>query len=313
MEKVSCDYIIAGAGAAGLASAQYSARSGLQTIVFDLSGPGGQTLQIAELENYPGVYPAVSGDEFTSTMRVQAESFGAKIIQSAILSIDKVDSRFIVHTSKADYTAPAVLVATGAEHRVLGVPGEKELTGAGVSYCAVCDGPFFRKKKIIVVGGGDSACSEALYLATLSPSVMLLHRRAQLRADKSLTERVQNNSNITIRYNTVVKEIKGSGHVESVLIEDTETGVQAELPADAVFVFVGMKPRTQLIDMLPKDASGFVVTNENMETGIPGLYCAGDVRAKSFRQIVTAVSDGAIAAHEADAYVRSMYGTEAAK
>jgi thioredoxin reductase (NADPH) len=313
MEKVSCDYIIVGAGAAGLASAQYSARSGLQTIVFDLSGPGGQTLQIAELENYPGVYPAVSGDEFISTMRSQAESFGAKIIQSAILSIDKVGSRFIVHTSKTDYDAPAVLVATGAEHRILGVPGEKELTGAGVSYCAVCDGPFFRKKNIIVVGGGDSACSEALYLATLSPSVMLLHRRAQLRADKSLTERVQNSKNITIRYNTVVKEIRGSGHVESVLIEDSETGSQTELPADAVFVFVGMKPRTQLIDTLPKDASGFVVTNEKMETGIPGLYCAGDVRAKSFRQIVTAVSDGAIAAHEADAYVRGIYGTEAAK
>ncbi|HAH62374.1 MAG TPA: thioredoxin-disulfide reductase [Treponema sp.] len=313
MENVSCDYIIAGAGAAGLASAQYAARSGLQTIVLDLSGAGGQALQIAQLENYPGVYPPVSGDEFITVMQKQAESFGAKIVQAAVLSIDKIGQLFRVRTKQTDYTAPALLIATGAEHRPLDVPGEKRFTGTGVSYCAVCDGPFFRDKNIVVVGGGDSACIEALYLATLSDHVMLLHRRAQLRADKPTAERVQNNKNITVRYNTVVKEIRGKDRVESVVIEDTETGARTELPADAVFVFIGMNPRTELVDTLPKDSLGCIITNERMETGIPGMYCAGDVRAKSFRQIITAVSDGAIAAHEADMYVRSLSGAGDAK
>lgn len=306
MKIVSCDYIIAGAGAAGLASAQYAARSGLHTIVLDLSEPGGQALQIARLENYPGVYPPVSGNEFITVMRKQAESFGAEIMQTVIFSIDKIGQLFYVHTKQADYTAPSLLIATGAEHRVLDVPGEKALTGAGVSYCAVCDGPFFREKNIIVVGGGDSACTEALYLASLSGHVMLLHRRAQLRADKPTVEQVNCNKRITVRYNTVVTEICGKGHVESVVIKDTETGVQSELPADAVFIFIGMNPRTELVDTLPKDSQGCIKTNERMETGIPGLYAAGDVRSKSFRQIITAVSDGATAAHEAYAYIRSL-------
>jgi thioredoxin reductase (NADPH) len=313
MENVSCDYIIAGAGAAGLASAQYAARSGLQTIVLELSESGGQALQIMQLENYPGQYPPVSGGEFISAMRKQAESFGAKIVQAAILSIDKIGLLFYVHTQQCDYTAPALLISTGAEHRMLGVPGEKEFTGAGVSYCAVCDGPFFRDKNIIVVGGGDSACAEALYLATLSGNVTLLHRRAQLRAGKNTAERIQDNKNITVRYNTIVKEILGKERVESVIIEDAETGIRNEQPADAVFIFIGMNPRTELVDMLPKDSMGCIKTNEKMETIIPGLFCAGDVRAKSFRQIITAVSDGAIAAHEADMYVRSLSGAGVTK
>ncbi|MFA6855847.1 MAG: FAD-dependent oxidoreductase [Treponema sp.] len=308
MENILCDYIIVGAGAAGLASAQYAARSGLHTIVLDISGPGGQALQIIQLENYPGIYPSVSGDEYITVMQKQAESFGAEVIQAAVLSIDKIGQLFHVRTKKTDYTAPALLISTGAEHRVLDVPGEKEFTGAGVSYCAVCDGPFFRGKNIFVVGGGESACTEALYLATLSEHVMLLHRRAQLHAGAAAVARIQNDKNITVRYNAVIKEIKGKKLVESVVIEDTETGIQTELPADAVFVFIGMNPRTELVNMLPKDSLGCIITNERMETGIQGLYCAGDVRAKSFRQIITAVSDGAIAAHEADTYIRGLSG-----
>ncbi|MCK9169632.1 MAG: FAD-dependent oxidoreductase [Treponema sp.] len=308
MENILCDYIIAGAGAAGLASAQYAARSGLHTIVLDLSRPGGQALQITQLENYPGIYPSVSGDVYITVMQKQAESFGAEVIQAEILSIDKIGQLFHVHTRDTDYKAPALLISTGAEPRVLDVPGEKEFTGSGVSYCAVCDGPFFRGKNIFVVGGGDSACTEALYLATLSEHVMLLHRRAQLRVDPSTAARIQNNKNITVRYNAVVKKIAGKKQVESVVIEDTETGIQSELPADAVFIFIGMNPRTELVDMLPKDSLGCIITNEKMETGIQGLYCAGDVRAKSFRQIITAVSDGATAAHEADKYIRGLSG-----
>ena len=306
METISCDYIIIGAGSAGLASAQYAARAGLRTVVFDPLGPGGQVLQIFDLENYPGVFPAVTGSDFIDTMKKQAESFGARIVQAKIDSIDKIKNTFYVHTEIGEYSSFALLIATGAEHRMLGVPGEKELTGRGVSYCATCDGPFFRNKAVVVVGGGDSACTEALYLASLSPHITLVHRKAQFRAQYAVVEKVKNDKNINVKYNTVVKEIRGNGRVQSVLLEDTETGDETELPADAVFIFVGMKARTELFDTLPKDGAGYIVTNEKMETIVPGLYCAGDVRAKPFRQIVTAVSDGAIAAHEAAEYVKSI-------
>lgn len=306
METISCDYIIVGAGSAGLASAQYAARAGLRTVVFDPLGPGGQVLQIFDLENYPGVFPAVTGSDFIDTMKKQAESFGARIVQAKIDSIDKIKNTFYVHTEIGEYSSFALLIATGAEHRMLGVPGEKELTGRGVSYCATCDGPFFRNKAVVVVGGGDSACTEALYLASLSPHITLVHRKAQFRAQYAVVEKVKNDKNINVKYNTVVKEIRGNGRVQSVLLEDTETGDETELPADAVFIFVGMKARTELFDTLPKDGAGYIVTNEKMETIVPGLYCAGDVRAKPFRQIVTAVSDGAIAAHEAAEYVKSI-------
>ncbi len=306
METISCDYIIVGAGSAGLASAQYAARAGLRTVVFDPLGPGGQVLQIFDLENYPGVFPAVTGSDFIDTMKKQAESFGARIVQAKIDSIDKIKNTFYVHTEIGEYSSFALLIATGAEHRMLGVPGEKELTGRGVSYCATCDGPFFRNKAVVVVGGGDSACTEALYLASLSPHITLVHRKAEFRAQYAVVEKVKNDKNINVKYNTVVKEIRGNGRVQSVLLEDTETGDETELSADAVFIFVGMKARTELFDTLPKDGAGYVVTNEKMETIVPGLYCAGDVRAKPFRQIVTAVSDGAIAAHEAAEYVKSI-------
>ena len=306
METISCDYIIVGAGSAGLASAQYAARAGLRTVVFDPFGPGGQVLQIVELENYPGVFPAVTGIDFIDTMKKQAEFFGARIVHEKIASIDKIKNTFYVRAEGGVYTASALLIATGAEHRMLGVPGEKELTGRGVSYCATCDGPFFRGKAIVVVGGGDSACTEALYLATLSPNVTLVHRKAQFRAEYAVVERVKNEKNINVKYNTLVKEIRGNGRVQSVLLEDTETKTETELPAAAVFIFVGMKARTALFDTLPKDKSGYIVTNEKTETIIPGLYCAGDVRAKPFRQIITAVSDGAIAAHEAAEYVKRI-------
>ena len=306
METISCDYIIVGAGSAGLASAQYAARAGLRTVVFDPLGPGGQVLQIFDLENYPGVFPAVTGSDFIDTMKKQAESFGARIVQAKIDSIDKIKNTFYVHTEIGEYSSFALLIATGAEHRMLGVPGEKELTGRGVSYCATCDGPFFRNKAVVVVGGGDSACTEALYLASLSPHITLVHRKAEFRAQYAVVEKVKNDKNINVKYNTVVKEIRGNGRVQSVLLEDTETGDETELSADAVFIFVGMKARTELFDTLPKDGAGYVVTNEKMETIVPGLYCAGDGRAKPFRQIVTAVSDGAIAAHEAAEYVKSI-------
>ena len=189
-------------------------------------------------------------------------------------------------------------IATGAIHRNLEVPGEKEFSGRGVSYCAVCDGPFFPNKKIIVVGGGDSACSEAIYLSTISKDIKIIHRRDSFRAQKAVVDKMLAQG-VEPVYDSVVKSINGDKKVESVTIENVKTGVQSEIPADAVFIFTGMLPQTELVEMLPKDEGGFIKTDENMETIMPGLFAAGDVRSKPFRQVVTAVSDGAIAAHTA--------------
>ena len=304
MNSEKYDYVIIGAGCAGLASAQYAARGGLSVLVLDVAGAGGQVLQISELENYPGVFPAVDGATYMMTMQKQAEAFGAKVVQENVLSIDKLGGAFIVKTKKASYEAACLCIATGAIHRNLGVPGEKELSGRGVSYCATCDGPFFRDKKIVVVGGGDSACSEAIYLSTLSDDVSIIHRRDKFRAQQAVIDKMLS-AGVKPVYDSIVKEIKGDGRVQSVIIENVKTGAQTELATDAVFIFTGMLPQTELVEMLPKDPSGYILTDENMETSVPGLFAAGDVRSKPFRQVVTAVSDGAIAAHVASERIRN--------
>ena len=309
LKKTDYDFIVIGAGAAGLTAAQYGARSGMATLVIDLSDAGGQALNIFTLENYPGVFPSVAGKDFIRGMEKQAKSFGAKIIRAKVSSIDKIAERFVIKTEDAVLTSCAVLIATGAQHRTLDVRGEKKFAGRGVSYCATCDGPFFKRKRILVVGGGDSACEEAFYLASLSDNVMLVHRRGVLRAQKAVADKVLSAPQITVRYNTVVREIRGGDRVESVVLENTETGAAVELPMNAVFVFIGMIPRTDLVSMLPADESGYLITNYRMETLVPGMYAAGDVRAKPFRQLVTAASDGALAAHQAHEYVQTLKAT----
>ena len=303
METLIFDYIVIGAGPAGLSSAQYAARSGLKTIVLEGMGAGGQVAQIFELENYPGVFPAVNGYDFVETLRKQAEAFGAQIKQVQVSSIDKKGKDFVIQTKDTVYTAPALCMATGAVHKNLGVPGEEELKGRGVSYCATCDGPFFRNKKIVVIGGGDSACSEAIYLATLSKDVTIVHRRNEFRAQKALVDKMLK-AGVKPVYDSVVKQINGQNKVSGITLENVKTGEQSELECDAVFIFAGMAPQTDLVDMIKKDISGYIMTDENMQTSIPGLYAAGDVRSKPFRQIVTAVSDGAIAANAAKEFIK---------
>ncbi len=303
METANFDYIIIGAGPAGLSSAQYAARSGLKTIVLEGMGAGGQVAQIFELENYPGVFPAVNGYDFVETLRKQAEAFGAQIKQVQVSSIDKKGKDFVIQTKDTIYTAPALCMATGAVHKNLGVPGEEELKGRGVSYCATCDGPFFRNKRIVVIGGGDSACSEAIYLATLSKDVTIIHRRNEFRAQKAIVDKMLK-AGVKPVYDSVVKQINGQNKVSGITLENVKTGEQSELECDAVFIFAGMAPQTDLVDMIKKDISGYIMTDENMQTSIPGLYAAGDVRSKPFRQIVTAVSDGAIAANAAKEFIK---------
>ena len=289
-----------------MAAVQYAARSGLGALALDISMAGGQILKIAGLENYPGVFPAVDGYALIQTMKEQAKAFGAQIVSAQVQSIDKIQNKFKLETSKGEFIAKAVVLATGAERRKLGVPGEKEFEGRGVSYCAVCDGPLFRNKTIFVIGGGDAACDEANYLSQLAEKVFLVHRRDELRAQKAVADRVLANPKITVLWNSVVAEIKGTQKVESVIIMDVKTRALTELAASAIFVSVGMIPQNSLLSTLKTDEAGYIVTDEKMQTAVPGLYAAGDVRSKPFRQVVTATSDGAIAAYEAAAYIRGL-------
>ena len=305
--KTDYDIIIIGAGAAGMAAAQYACRANLKVLVIEEKAPGGQAILIDSLENYPGYAEPINGFEFAENMRKQAAGFGAEFTTAKTEAVSKnAGTSFTVKTSDKTYTALAVILATGAEHRSPGIQGEHELRGRGVSYCATCDGPFFRNKHIIVVGGGDAACDEALFLANLTDTVTMVHRRDSFRAQKALVTRTLNNPHIKAIFDTTIKEIKGDTAVTSVVLQNVKTQEEQELACDAVFFFVGMKPNTELVPEAEKDATGYIVTDEDMRTSIEGLYAAGDVRAKSFRQVVTAVADGAVAAHTAAAYIDNL-------
>ncbi len=312
MQKDFYDFVVIGAGAAGLTAAQYGARSGLDTLLIDSGETGGQALNISNLENFPGFYPAVKGTTFIKNMKDQAQSFGAEIAQTKVNSIDKIKNKFVIETLGGKISAFTVLIATGAAHKKLGVAGENEFNGRGVSYCATCDGPFFRGGKIVVVGGGDSACEEAFYLSSLADSVILVHRREELRAQKAIQQKIQKAKNISVFFNTEVQKIEGDNKVSGVVLKNNKTGTTENIKCDAVFIFVGMNPRTELVNMLRKDEGGYLITNYKMETAVSGIYAAGDVRAKPFRQLITAAADGAIAANQAHAYVTVLKNSKSA-
>jgi len=302
------DLVIVGAGAAGLAAAQYGARANLKTLVIEEMAPGGQALLIDGLENYPGIVEPISGYDFSESMRKQAERFGAEFLTASVTSIEKEPDRFVVETTEGRVFALAVVVATGSKHRHAGAAGEEAFQGRGVSYCATCDGPFFKGKRMLVVGGGDAACDEAMFLAKLTDKLLMAHRKDRFRAQKALAERVLKNPAIEVRFNTVIKEIRGSKKVESVILEKADGSGAYEESIDAVFVFVGSTPQTGFVADARKDESGYLLTDERMETSIPGLFAAGDARATVFRQLVTACSDGAVAAHSASQYVDELRG-----
>ena len=304
------DLVIVGAGAAGLAAAQYGARGNLRTLVVEQLASGGLALVIDSLENYPGFPDPVGGFDLSQRMEQQALKFGAEVVNATVTSIRREKGLFLVETDHGSFTAPAVILATGAAHRHLGAPGEKELAGRGVSYCATCDGPFFRDKRMFVVGGGDAACDEAMFLSNLASQVVMVHRRDRFRAQKGLAARVLANPKIEVRFQTEVTAIRGDTAVRSVTLTDRATGRTYEEQAAAVFVFIGSDPRTELVDSLgaAKDEAGYVVTDQRMMSSVPGLFAAGDVRASPFRQLVVAAADGAIAAHAAGQYIDEVKG-----
>lgn len=310
-ESHAADFVIIGAGAAGLSAAAYAARAGLSVKVLEQMGPGGQALVIDHIENYPGFGGGISGFELAQRFENQATGFGAQIEYAEVDSIMKSEQGFIIKASNGEYSAKAVLLATGAVHRSLDVPGEERYRGKGVSYCATCDGPFFRGKRILVVGGGDSAVQETLYLANLSDKITIIHRRDRFRAQAGIVKRLMSNPNVTARLSTIIKEIKGDGaKVTSAVLENVETGEISEEEFDAVFGFVGIIPQNKLAIQLGAklDNAGYIITDAGMSTSIEGVFAAGDVRNTPFRQIVTGCSDGAIAAHMAQEYIENLSG-----
>lgn len=310
IQKSKIDMIIIGGGVAGLSAAQYAARAGLSAHVFEEMAPGGQILNVEDLENYPGVEGPISGFELSDKFAKQAQEFGAHLHYGSVTSVKhNSDGSFTVDTSEGTFTVPVVIVATGAKRKELGVKGEKTYQGKGVSYCATCDGPFFRNKKVLVVGGGDSACGESLFLTKLTSDVVIVHRKDRFRAQYSIAKMVEHSENIETRFLHTVNEIKGDGiKITSVSFHDIENNRDYEEEFDAVFVFIGAIPRTHLVPYAKTDEGGYLITDEKMATNIPGLYAIGDVRDTPFRQIVTSAADGAVAAYAASEYIDELKG-----
>lgn len=301
------DVAIIGAGPAGLSAGIYAARARLSTVIVEKMYSGGQAAITDRIENYPGFNEGIGGSELTDKMKAQAERFGAKLLNGDVKEIKKDGGKFAIQLTGETIEAKTVILAMGAESRKLGVKGEKEYTGRGVSYCATCDGAFYTDMPIMVVGGGDTAIEEALYLTRFASSVQVVHRRDQLRATKILQERAFKNEKIKFIWNSVVEEIKGHEMVEEVIVKNVKTGEKTSVFVNGIFVAIGLVPNTSFVkDLVKLNEQGYIITDENMGTGVPGLYAAGDVRQKSLRQVVTAVADGAIAAVEAGKYLESL-------
>ena len=302
------DVAIIGAGPAGLTAGIYASRAGLEAAVFEGRSVGGQLSQTHLIENYPGFPKGSNGFDLAWSIKEQAEAFGVREIDEEVRSVCLEGSLKTLVTDQGSYQARAIVVATGARPRLLGVPGEKELTGRGVSYCATCDGNFFRGRDVVVVGGGDTAVADALYLANLCRNVTLVHRRQTLRAAAMYEPRLAALGNVSFAWNSKVEAIlEDDGLVSGVRLRHLDTGEQQEMPCAGVFMAVGTQPNTAFLEgLLSLDAAGYVVADELGRTSAPGVFAAGDVRTKALRQVVTAVSDGANAAHSAIEYLASL-------
>ena len=299
----SYDLIIVGAGPAGLAAGLYAGRSRLKTLLLESMMPGGMAAVTDALENYPGV-GLISGPELTERMLEQMKEFGAEVATGEVKQLTARERSFGVSTAGGEYGCKALIAAMGTSYRRLGVPGESEFAGRGVSYCATCDGPFYKDKEVAVVGGGDSALQEALFLTRFASKVYLIHRRDEFRAVPVLSERVRAHDSIECLFSHTVESIEGVGGVESLRLHNKKTGETRVLQVPGVFIFIGLEPRTAILKGVAElDEQGFVLTDQDMKTNVRGLLAAGDCRVKSLRQVSTAVGDGATAAFTAYKYV----------
>lgn len=298
------DLTILGAGPAGLTAAVYAARAGLVTAV--LAGPamGGQLSSTSHIENFPGFPDGIEGSELALRFRLQAERFGAEIVQDAATEVDFSTPRLTVRAGRGTYEARTVIIATGAVPRRLGVPGEARLFGRGVSTCATCDGFFYRDKRVVVVGGGDSALDEGLFLTRFAREVVVVHRRDELRATKIYRDRAFANPKMTFVWDSMVEEILGEKTVTGVRVVNGKCDETGVIEADGVFIYVGTVPQTELFtDQITLDDEGYVVTDDRQRTNVPGVFAAGDVQNPRFRQVVTSAADGAKAAMEAERFL----------
>ncbi len=307
------DVAILGGGPAGLTAAIYASRARLKTVLIERAYRGGQVAMCEKVENYPGFVTSNSGYELCTAMAGQVDKFGAETKNVDVTKLDLMSSPKVLHTSDGEQIhAKTVILSLGATPRKLNVPGELEFIGRGVSYCAVCDAAFFKDKKLIVVGGGDTAVEDSHFLTRYASSVSIIHRRDQLRATKIIQERAFSNPAITVHWNSVVKSIGGKDAVDHVVLQNVHTNEETHFPVDGVFVLIGLDPNTKLLNgEITLDAMGYIVTDDNMRTNIPGVFAAGDVRKKLLRQIVTACADGAIAATAAEKYIEELNYAEA--
>ncbi len=301
------DLIIIGAGPAGLTAGLYAARARLKTLMLEKLSPGGQVLMTDWVENYPGFPDGISGFELMDKMRRQAEKFGLDIKSTEVSRLDVLKEKQILATDNGNLESKAIILACGATPQRLGIEGESLLTGKGVSYCATCDGPFYREQEVAVIGGGDTAVEEALFLTKFASKIYLVHRRDKLRATKLLQERAWEEEKIEIIWDSIPKTIVGEAGVEGIDLKNVKTGEESHLPVQGVFVFIGYRPNNELVKgVLECDERGFVVTSNNMETSETGIFAAGDITSKLLRQISTAVGDGATAAFAAERYLESL-------
>jgi len=302
--KKTYDMAIIGGGPGGYTAALYAARAGLSTLVLEKLSPGGQMAQSHQIDNYPGFEEGIDGYTLGEKMKAGAERFGAETELAEVYHLDLEGAVKHINTSEGDVSARTVVIATGAGPRKLGLPGEEELIGRGVNYCAACDGMFYRGKTVVVVGGGNSAVADALLLSRLCEKVILVHRRDSLRATKIYHEPLMKASNLEFRWNSAVTELLSEGTLTGIRVQNVHTGEESEIPCDGIFISIGRNPATELVKgQLELDSAGYIIAGESTATSIPGVFAVGDVRTKQLRQVITAAADGAIAAHHAEEYL----------
>ncbi len=301
------DLVIIGAGPAGLTAGIYASRAGLKTLLLEKAFAGGQMVSTFQIENYSGFPEGIGGTELTALMQAQVEKLGLSLTTLEVKEIiPQADGSLLLKHSQGTLITRSLIIASGAQPRLLGVPGEERLRGRGVSFCATCDGAFFRDESLVVVGGGNSALDEAIFLTRFASQVTIVHRRNKLRAEKFLQEKAFQNPKIKFIWDSVVTEVGGENKVEYVRLKNVKNGQSSQIPVGGVFMYIGLTPNTGFLGgLVPLDKQGFIPTGEDMATQIPGVFAAGDVRSKEVRQIATAVGDGAIAAIMAEKYLEA--------